>query len=303
MVREDFSGASFDVVIIGGGINGCACALDSATRGYSTLLIEKSDFGSKTSAACFKIIHGGLRYLQHLDLKRVIESLNEQKWLRVAAPHLVRPLPFLIPTYSDFKRSKFFLGAGLLLYRLIDFRRNCKLDGAERLPNSKILSKAETLKIAPHIQQEGLTGSVVYYDCQVAHCERLTWLVAKTASQHGAKTANYTELKSVEQEGSKIKSLLLKDLVSEREYRVYPKQVVFAAGPWNEMFLSILGKQNKQEQVYSKGIQFAVPKLVKDYALAVDSAYKDPEAVVASGSRHLLPLLRCDLVAATLLNN
>ena len=78
MFREIERDSSFDVVVIGGGINGCGCALDSASRGYSTLLIEKSDFGSQTSAACYKIVHGGLRYLQHLDFKRVLESLNEQ---------------------------------------------------------------------------------------------------------------------------------------------------------------------------------------------------------------------------------
>lgn len=287
MFREVNKDSTFDVVIIGGGINGCACALDSASRGFSTLLVERSDFGSKTSAACFKIIHGGLRYLQHLDIKRVLESLNEQKWLRLAAPHLVRPLPFLIPTYSDFRRSKIFLGAGLSLYRLIDFNRNSDLQGAEELPGFKVLSKEQTLEIAPHLSQEGLTGSVVYYDCQVAHCERLTWLVAKTAARHGAKIVNYTELSSFEKEDGKIKSLRLKDLATEQEYSVFAKQVIFAAGPWNEKFLSMLGMKANQDAVYSKGLQFAVPKLVENYALAVDSTYKDPEAVVASGGRKL----------------
>ena len=287
MFREIERDSNFDVVVIGGGINGCGCALDSASRGYSTLLIEKSDFGSQTSAACYKIVHGGLRYLQHLDFKRVLESLNEQKWLRVAAPHLVKPIPFLIPTYKELKRSKFFLGAGLLLYHLIDFDRNTDRGSAEELPNFKILNKEETLKIAPHLEQKRLTGSVVYYDCQITHCERLTWIVAKTAARYGAKIANYTELKSIEQENGKIKSLLLKDLVANQEYRVFPKQVVFAAGPWNAKFLSQLGVEQKQEAVYSKGIQFAVPRMVDEYALAVDSTYRDPEAVVASGGRKI----------------
>ena len=276
--------ASYDVVIIGAGINGAACALDAASRGYSTLLIDKNDYGSKTSAGCFKIVHGGLRYLQHLDFIRVFESLKEQKLLRKNASHLVKPIPFLIPTYKKFSKSKFFLGAGLFLYDLLNVFRNQDVGNAPKLPGFKFLSIEETLEIAPHIERKDLTGSVVYYDCQITNCERLTWTVIKTAKKHGAKCLNYAELVSAKVVESRIENLEVKDLVRNKKINIKPKTVILASGPWNSKLRKIFGLQEKK-QIYSKGVQFAVPKLVDDYALAVDSNSKDPEALISTGAR------------------
>ncbi len=275
---------SFDVVIIGAGINGAACALDAASRGYSTLLIDKSDYGAKTSAGCFKIIHGGLRYLQHLDFPRVFESLKEQKLLRKNASHLVKPIPFLIPTYKKFSKSKFFLGSGLFLYDLLNCFRNKNIKNAEKLPGFKFLNVEQTLKIAPHLDTKDLTGSVVYYDCQITNCERLTWTVVKTAKEYGAKCLNYSELQSAQVVGGRVRSLEIKDLVSGNVFNVKPKAVILSAGPWNSKLISMFGLPAR-EQVYSKGVQFAVPQLVNDYALAVDSNFRDPEAVISTGAR------------------
>ncbi len=280
--------ASYDVVIIGAGINGAACALDAASRGYSTLLIDKNDYGSKTSAGCFKIIHGGLRYLQHLDFARVFESLKEQKLIRKNASHLVRPIPFLIPTYKKFSKSKFFLGSGLFLYDLLNIFRNKNIANAEKLPGFKFLNVEQTLAIAPHITKKlngsNLTGSVVYYDCQITNCERLTWTVVKTAKEYGAKCLNYAELVSSEVENGLIKSLEVKDLVANKRLKVKPKAVILAAGPWNSKLRKVFGLKQKKE-IYSKGVQFALPKLVNEYALAVDSNFKDPDALISTGAR------------------
>ncbi|MGB7190082.1 MAG: glycerol-3-phosphate dehydrogenase/oxidase, partial [Acidobacteriaceae bacterium] len=171
----------WDILVIGGGATGAGVALDAASRGYSVLLLEREDFGKGTSSRSTKLIHGGVRYLQQGNLPLVMEALKERGILLRNAPHLVHELPFLIPSYRFWEKP--FYGAGLKLYDL--------LAGRSGFSKSKLLSRARTLDRQPGIRQEGLRGSVLYYDGQFDDARLLIALVM-TAAEQGAVVLNHT---------------------------------------------------------------------------------------------------------------
>src|SRR5690606_6326081 len=121
---RQFENQEFDLLVIGGGINGAGIAWDAALRGLKVALVEKKDFGGATSAGCFKIVHGGMRYLQHFDLPRLFESVKEQKFLRKAAPHLVHPMPFLVPCYGYVMRGRGIMNIGMSIYDVLSCLKN-----------------------------------------------------------------------------------------------------------------------------------------------------------------------------------
>jgi glycerol-3-phosphate dehydrogenase len=164
---SDLAASIFDVVIVGGGIFGACAAWDAALRGLSVALVEARDFCGGTSANSFKIVHGGIRYLQHADLARFRASCRERSALFGIAPHLVQPLPILVPTYGRGKGGKAFLGAGMLLYDALTINRNHRIqDPARKIPWTRFLSRAEILAQFPDLPEKGLTGGVVFCDGQ-----------------------------------------------------------------------------------------------------------------------------------------
>ena len=283
---------TFDVLVIGAGIHGAGAAWDAASRGLKTALIDKGDFGGQTSSGCFKIVHGGLRYIQHFDLPRIRQSVREQRTLRLVAPHLVRPLPFLIPCYGSGMKSRPVLHAGLTLYDLLSIDRNNGIDSAEHiLPSHKLLSREECLERAPLLAPDGLTGGVLYYDCQMVHCERLTLAVAQAAAQAGACALNYVEAiaatTTTDASGlPRVDSVVARDLQSGQEFRIKAAQIILACGPWNAVVTrSFFPEAPKTTLRFSKGMQLVMPQTVSSCALAVESHYVDPEAKVARGGR------------------
>ena len=292
----------FDVVVIGGGINGAAAAHDASLRGLKTVLLEKADFGSKTSSGCFKIAHGGLRYLQHLNFKRMLESVEEQRLLRLNAPHLVRPLPFLIPCYKKLMQRKSVLRLAMHLYEGICFQRNRGVDSAQQLLSHRSLSTDETLHFAPSLRREGLTGGVIYYDAQMSNVDRLTFEVVKSAEASGAVVLNYAEvfsadfdtLASLSGGARQLNTVKVRDVLSDREFAIKGKYFVNATGPWLDILFSRLSAADDVEseeasvcaaQVYSKGIQLVLPEVMSRCALAVESAHDDTSAKVSRGAR------------------
>src|ERR1041384_6155863 len=151
----------FDIAVIGGGITGAGVALDAATRGLAVALIEKNDFASGTSSRSSKLIHGGLRYLEHFEFALVREGLQARARLRQNAPHLSRPLPFLVPVYADDERSPLGksmlkLRAGLALYD--------RLAGRQNFAPHRWLPTEQALAFAPHLSADNLRGAFLYYD-------------------------------------------------------------------------------------------------------------------------------------------
>ena len=181
--------SEWDVAIIGGGASGLGIAVDAANRGFKTLLLEKNDFAKGTSSRSTKLVHGGVRYLQNGDISLVLEALRERGIMRKNAPHLVRDLSFVIPSY-DWWSSPFY-GIGLKVYDM--------MAGKLGLVPSTILSREETLEYLPNVNQEGLRGGVIYHDGQFDDA-RMAISLALTADQESAVLLNYMEVINVEKE-------------------------------------------------------------------------------------------------------
>ena len=174
------------MLVIGAGIYGSFVAWDAALRGLSVALVDQGDFGHATSANNFRIIHGGLRYLQHGDIRRMRQSIRERMTLMRIAPHLIHPLPFLVPTYGHLARGREAMGLALWLNDLIGFDRNQLADPEKFLPRGSVISRDRCLELFPGVDQKGLTGGAIWYDCQMLSPERLTLSLVKAAAQAGA---------------------------------------------------------------------------------------------------------------------
>ena len=193
----------WDVVIIGGGASGLGIATDAANRGLRTLLLEKSDFAKGTSSRSTKLVHGGVRYLQNGDISLVLEALRERGIMRKNAPHLVRDLSFVIPSY-DWWSSPFY-GLGLKVYDM--------MAGKLGLGPSTLLDKDETLSLIPNVKKEGLRGGVIYHDGQFDDA-RMAISLALTADNEGATLINYAEVLSFIKENDLIKGIEFKDCIN-----------------------------------------------------------------------------------------
>lgn len=210
----------WDMVIIGGGATGAGVAVDAATRGYKTLLVEREDFGKGTSSRSTKLVHGGVRYLEQGNISLVMEALKERGLLRQNAPHLVHDMPFVVPNYSWWEAP--FYGIGMKIYDLLAVKYS--------FGRSRILSREETLERLPTIAQEGLRGGVVYHDGQFDDTRLLTHLVM-TAADHGAAVLNYCPAVKLERDAEGfVNGVLLEDRETGEQMHVNAKCVVNATG-------------------------------------------------------------------------
>lgn len=200
----------YDVLVVGGGIYGACIAWEAALRGLSVCLIEKYDFGSATSANSLKIIHGGLRQIQHGNLREMRKLVSERgTWMRIA-PHLIHPLPVLIPTYGRW--AKKMLAAALWINDLIGRDRNRIEDLEKFIPAGRIISKRECLELLPDISPTGLTGGAVFYDAQIYNTERLVLSFLRSADTMGADLANYLQARRLLWAGNRILGIEVKDI-------------------------------------------------------------------------------------------
>ena len=195
----------YDVVIIGGGIIGCGIARDAALRGLKVALVEKLDFGSGTTAGSTRLIHGGLRYLATADFSLVRMDLRERETLLRIAPHLVKPLPFLLPLPKGFYgRTR--LRIGMHLYDALSYDKT--------LPSHRILGPDELRRVEPSLDSSRFHGAALFYDCQCASPERLTLENAIDASEHGALVQNYTEVVGAIHEDGRLAGVRVKKVLT-----------------------------------------------------------------------------------------
>jgi glycerol-3-phosphate dehydrogenase len=212
--------APWDIVVIGGGATGAGVAVDAATRGYKTLLLEREDFGKGTSSRSTKLVHGGVRYLEQGNISLVMEALKERGLLRANAPHLVHDLPFVVPNYVWWEAL--FYGIGMKVYDLLATKYS--------FGKSRILSREETLQRLPTIAQEGLRGGVVYHDGQFDDTRLLTHLVM-TAADHGATVLNYcSAVELLRGDDGFLNGVVLEDREGGERTPVQAKCVVNATG-------------------------------------------------------------------------
>jgi glycerol-3-phosphate dehydrogenase len=280
----------YDLVIVGGGIFGACAAWDAILRGLTVALVDKGDFANATSNNHFRMVHGGIRYLQHGDIYRVRESSYERSALLRIAPHLVHPLPIVIPTYGHGIQGPEILRVGLLLYDAITLDRNKGIsDPLRRIPSGRIITRNAVLEMFPEIDSKDLTGAAIFYDGQIYNPARLALSFIKSAAAKGADVANYVEVCDFIQRANRIVGVKVIDRLTSDEFNIHGRVVLNAAGPWSPFLLKEkLGVQVKPEPVFSRDACFVVNRpLIKDYALTVLGKTKDPDAIFSRGHRHL----------------
>lgn len=217
----------YDVIIIGGGINGAGVTRDAALRGLKTILVEKNDFASGSSSWSSRLIHGGLRYLEYFEFPLVRESLKEREVLLHTAPHLVTPLQLTIPIYRDRSRPYWKIWAGMILYDIFSFDKT--------LPVHRMLPKAKFKQLFRSLDGENLTGGSQYYDGQVTLAERLCLENIISAQNAGATALNYVEVVELDLDNSRIKELVCEDKLTGEKFTISGSAdavIVNTAGPW-----------------------------------------------------------------------
>lgn len=254
------SSETFDCLIVGGGATGCFIARDAARRGLSVALVEANDFASATSAHSSRLAHGGLRYLRNLEIGLVRESLRERGTLLKIAPHLVRPLPFLLPVHGI--RERLTLAAGLTLYDMLAMRQ---------LPRHRWIGRAAALERAPVLANDRLKGAYEYHDAQMYSPERIALENLIDADAHGAALANHLACETLLIQGGKARGASVRDTLTGETFDIGARCVVVAAGPWADLFLeNATGRQAAHRLIRSKGIHLLMPQIATD-ALAIEA--------------------------------
>ena len=241
----------FDILVIGGGVNGVGAALDAAARGLKVALIEAQDIASGTSSRSSKLIHGGLRYLEQYDFKLVREALHERELMvSTLCPHLVKPVGFLFPLTEKFK-ERTYVGAGLALYDA--------LRGFQRaLPWHKHLSQKQINEIAPSLRHDIVTGAIKYFDAQVDDA-RHTMAVARTAARHGAIIATQVSAESLIREGKRVVGVNALDLASGKKIAIKAGATIMCAGVWSDQLHERFELTPGYHVTMSKGAHIVVP--------------------------------------------
>ena len=249
---ENYSDEEYDVVIIGGGSVGAGAAVDAATRGLKTAVVESRDFAAGTSSRSSKMFHGGLRYLAMFDFRLVAESLHERELnMSTLAPHLVKPLKFIFPlTHHVWERVMMF--GGFTLYDL--------MGGAKSVPMQKHLTRKGVLKVAPGLKDHAVVGGVRYYDTLVDDA-RHTMTVLRTAAEFGASVRTGTEVVGFEKDrGGRITGAHVRDVATGRETTIKGRVFINATGVWNDKIQEMAGVEGKFTVHASKGVHIVVPK-------------------------------------------
>src|SRR4051812_9890990 len=266
---EALGAATFDVLVIGGGIHGLATALDAAARGLSVALVEAGDFAAQTSFNHQRTAHGGLRSLQSGRLGLARESIRERRALARIAPRLLRPLPFIIGTYRSLVKSRLALRAGFRFDLWLGRHRNDGIEPELHLPAARLTSRAATLKLFPGVRQQGLTGGANWYDYQIVHTNRLAIAFAEGADARGARLVTYAEAIAPLKDGQRITGMRIRDTLTGAEVEARARLTINAAGAYAGVVMKSLGLTRDVPMV--KAMNLVTSKPASDIALAAPS--------------------------------
>ncbi|MFD1212629.1 glycerol-3-phosphate dehydrogenase/oxidase [Arthrobacter sp. GCM10027362] len=248
-------GRELDILIVGGGVVGAGAALDAATRGLDTAIVEARDWASGTSSRSSKLIHGGLRYLEMLDFALVREALQERGLLlERIAPHLVRPVPFMYPLTKRFIERPY-VGAGVALYDIMAAAQ----DHGRGVPLHKHLTRRAMLRAAPSLKDDAFVGAIRYYDAQVDDA-RLVVNLVRTAAAYGARAANRLKVVNFLREGERVVGARVSNQEDGTEFDIHAKQVVNATGVWTDETQAMVTDRGQLKVRASKGIHLVVPR-------------------------------------------
>lgn len=268
----------FDLVVIGGGINGAGVARDSAARGMKVALIETNDFASGTSSKSSKLIHGGIRYLENMEFKLVFEALNERTKLFAMAPHLVHPLRFMIPLYKESRVGMFKMGMGMWLYDALSLFQAPELH--ERC------SRGESLARMPALNADQLIGSYIYSDAYMDD-DRLVLETLRSANEFGAVCANYVKATGAKfDESGKISQVTCFDSVHRNEFTIKARHVISSVGPWTDQLGNSLFKDWKSILRPTKGVHLTFSKNRLPLSSAVVMGAEKGNRIVFGIPRH-----------------
>jgi glycerol-3-phosphate dehydrogenase len=279
----------FDVLIIGGGIHGAWAALDAAQRGLSTALLEQSDFGSGASGNSQRIIHGGLRYLQHGHFARMRQSIGERRTLLRLAPHLVAPMPVLVPIVRGRRPGRLVMGCALAINDLLSADRNRGVSPDRAIGRGRMISAAECIAMAPALAGLSLSGGAIFYDARAASTERLLMAVIWRAAASGAIFANRVRIAGFARSGNRISGANAVDVESGETIECRARLVINCTGSWSGRLLASAGVQRAAERFPAFRAAVLVTRpLVRGFALAVPgrSAHRDSDELVTKGYRN-----------------
>jgi glycerol-3-phosphate dehydrogenase len=240
-----------DLLVIGGGITGAGIARDAAMRGIRTAVVDAGDFGHGSSSRSSRLIHGGLRYLEHGWLRLVFEASRERRTLLRIAPHLVRPRAFTFPVHRGSRVRRWQIGAAVWLYDLLALFRNEH--------NHRLLSRRRVLEIEPQLRDQDLTGGALYWDAQCDDA-RLVLATMRSAHRHGALAASYARVTALEKAGGRVRGATLEDAVTGARNTVRAHVVVNATGPWSDALRRLDDPGAAPLLRLTKGAHIAVPR-------------------------------------------
>jgi glycerol-3-phosphate dehydrogenase len=224
-IPKDIESYPFDLIVVGAGINGSGIARDAAMRGLKVLLLDKGDISDGTTQWATRLIHGGLRYLEYYEVPLVRESLRDREILLRIAPHLVKPLGFLVPVYDRSKRPPWMIRLGMIAYDTLSFDKS--------MSNHKMFSRDETMSREPGLNPDGLEAAAFYYDAQVEYAERLAVENAVSAKEHGATVITHAKVERLLREGETVSGVEFSDTLHEgKKYTARAAVTVNVAGPW-----------------------------------------------------------------------
>ncbi|MEZ4588431.1 MAG: glycerol-3-phosphate dehydrogenase/oxidase [Gemmatimonadales bacterium] len=247
----DLASRSYDVLVVGGGVTGAGIAREAALRGRRVALVDRYDFAWGTSSRSSRLVHGGLRYLEHRQWHLVRESLTERKTLLALAPHLVRPLSFVFPLFKGDRVARWKLELGLTFYDLLASRGN--------VPRHRALSKRALLDQEPLLRERGLKGGALYWDAQTDDA-RLTLAAVRAAALQGARVANYACVTALDQAGGKVRGATVEDQLTGAQATIEARVVVNATGPWCDAIRRLEDPSARPLLAPTRGAHVMVPR-------------------------------------------
>ncbi|MBY0553074.1 glycerol-3-phosphate dehydrogenase/oxidase [bacterium] len=274
---EKLKNLKFDLLIIGGGITGAGVARDAALRGLKVALVEASDFAEGTSSRSSKLVHGGIRYLENFEFHLVFEALSERSKLFKIAPHLVHPLRFMIPLFTNSRVGPFLMGLGMMLYDALALFRTPQMH--------EKLNKQKTLERMPIVRGSDLVGSCVYSDAYMDD-DRLVHETMRSANEASACIVNYTKVLSAKFKDNKVQAVEVVDSLSGQKFYIECEHIVSTVGPWTDIVGDSLLNDWKQILRPTKGIHLTLPKSRLNLSSAVVMGAQQGNRIVFAIPRH-----------------
>ncbi len=291
----------FDLVVVGAGIHGACVARDAAQRGLRVALVDQGDFGGETSHNSLKLIHGGMRYLQHADFRRVRQSVGERRfWLR-AAPHLVRPLKFVIPLYGLGVKGPLAMGPAMQVYNLLQTGCNRDLPDDRQIPRAHLISRKECKQLIPGVNEKGLTGGAVWHDGQMLDADRVLLACVRDAQLAGANVANYVVVDGFLGEPDNVTGVSAVDRLSGEKLEIRARMTINTSGPWIGHLLSHSKSKFRRSRHPNlhKCMNVVTRQFFSDYAVGIVSGRRSDSMIPRGGRLYFITPWRGSSIIGT----